>query len=73
MLDQISHEIYNKKYSIGLFLDLSTAFHTIDHDILLQKLANYGIRSNALKWLSSYLSERTQCVCLGDICSDFLR
>ena len=62
MLDQISQEIDNKKYSIGLLLDLSKAFDTIDHHILLQKLANYGIRGNALKWLSSYLSERTQCV-----------
>ena len=71
MLDQISQEIDNKKYSIGLFLDLSKAFDTINHHILLQKLVNYGIRGNALKWLSSYLSERTQYVSLGDICSDF--
>ena len=59
MLDQISQEIDNKKYSNGLFLDLSKAFDTIDHHILLQKLSNYDIRDNALKWLSSYLSERT--------------
>ena len=71
MLDQISQEIDNKKYSIGLFLDLSKAFDTIDHHILLQKLANYSIRGNALKWLSSYLSERTQFVSLGDIRFDF--
>ena len=48
MLDQISQEIDNKKYSIGLFLNLSKAFDMIDHHILLQKLANYGIRGNAL-------------------------
>ena len=71
MLDQISQEIDNKKYSIGLFLDLSKAFDTIDQHMLLQKIANYGIRGNALKWLSSYLSERTQSVSLGDIRSDF--
>ena len=71
MLDQISQKIDNKKYSMGLFLYLSTAFDSNDHHILLQKLANYGIRGNALKWLSSYLSERTQCVSLGDIRSDF--
>ena len=72
MLDQISQEIDNKKYLIELFLgDLSKAFDMIDHHTLLQKLANYGIRGNALKWLSSYLSERTQCVSLGDTRSDF--
>ena len=53
MLDQISQEIDNKMYSIGLFLNLSKAFDTIDHHILLQKLANYGMRGKALKWLSS--------------------
>ena len=52
-------------------LDLSKTFDTIGHHIILQKLANYGIRGNALKWLSSYLSERTQYVSLGDIRSDF--
>ena len=52
MLDKISQEIDNKWYSIGLFLDLSKALDTIDHHILLQKLANYDKRGNALKWLS---------------------
>ena len=49
MIDQISQEIDNKNYSIGLFMDLSKGFDTIDHHIFLQKLANYGIRGNALK------------------------
>ena len=71
ILDQISQEIDNKKYSVELFLDLSKAFDTIDHHILLQKLANYDIRGNTLNWLSSYLSERTECVSLGAIRSAF--
>ena len=64
ILDQISQEIDNHKYSIGLFLDLSKAFDTTDHHILLQKHENYDIRGSALKWVSSYLSEHAQCVFL---------
>ena len=62
MIDQISSEMDNKKFSIGIFLDLSKAFDTIDHNILLQKLEIYGIRGTALCWFNSYLANRKQCV-----------
>jgi hypothetical protein len=38
----------DKKYCIGLFLDLKKAFDVCSHDILLKKLKKYGINGNAL-------------------------
>ena len=46
IMDEISVEMDNKKYSIGIFL--SKAFDTTDHNILLKKLEIYGIRGTAL-------------------------
>ena len=43
-----------------VFIDLKKAFDTIDHQIMLQKLRNYGIDQMSLTWFESYLSNRTQ-------------
>ena len=60
LVDKISSNIDNKKHSIGIFLDLSKAFDTIDHQILLRKLQCYGIRGIACDWFKSYLENRVQ-------------
>ena len=52
------------------FLDIDKCFDTIHHGILLQKLEYYGIQGYALQWFKQYLTNRTQCVRLGNCLSD---
>ena len=53
---------------ILVLLDLTAAFDTIDHDILLQRLSNrYGINGIALQWFRSYLSDRAQAVVIDGV------
>ena len=56
------------KYTIALFLDLSKAFDTLKHEILLSMLEIYGIQGLCLDWYKSYLSNRNMRVkCKVDI------
>ena len=58
------------KYFIGVYLDFSKAFDTLDHDILFFKLNHYGIRGIALDWIKSYMLNRKQFVSYNDNPSD---
>ena len=60
--DKLSDAIDQGKVTLGLFIDLSKAFDTVNHDILLAKLEFYGVGGIALQWFTSYLSRRTQFV-----------
>ena len=52
-------------YTLGVFIDLSKAFDTVDHDILLSKLKHYGMQNISLLWFKDYLTDRKQCVQYG--------
>ena len=69
LMNRLITSLENDEYVLGIYLDFSKAFDTVDHVILLKKLAHYGIRGTALKWFESYLSNREQYVTYNGISS----
>lgn len=65
--EKILDNLNSNLKSCGIFYDLSRAFDTIHHEILLNKLEAYGIRGPSLKWLKSYLFNRYQLVRINAI------
>uniref|UniRef100_A0A669CA98 Reverse transcriptase domain-containing protein n=1 Tax=Oreochromis niloticus TaxID=8128 RepID=A0A669CA98_ORENI len=58
------------KYAVLVLLDMTAAFDTVDHDLLISRLQHcVGISGSALLWLKSYLLNRTFCVKLGSASS----
>ena len=73
MADQIHESFENDNYTLGVLIDLSKAFDTIDNAVLLKKLENYGIKDTKLAWFRSYLTNRKQYIQINnDSKSDFL-
>ena len=58
--DSILDNADNGLITASVFLDLSKAFDTVDHNILLRKLKLIGLDSKSLNWVESYLSNRFQ-------------
>ena len=70
--DEILLNIERGKLCGAVFLDLSKAFDTVDHTILLRKLSSLGVTSDMAKWSESYLNGRMQCTSCGPELSDLL-
>ena len=62
MINKIATSIDRNQIAVGIFLNLSKVFDTIDHQILFSKLEHYGIRGIALQWIKSYFHNRKQFV-----------
>ena len=70
--DRVSSALAAREHVVGVFMDLSKAFDTLDHTILLSKLAHYGVLGIALQWFSSYLTMRRQFTHYNLVNSDVL-
>ena len=73
-LCRVHNDLYTAKTQgkcvILILLDLSSAFDTIDRELLLKDLKTWGIDGKALQWVSSYLSNRKFRVIIDNIMSD---
>ena len=69
LVDTVSDALENGEYVLGLFIDFSKAFDTINHEILFAKLEFLGIRGICLQWFRSYLSNREQYAVYNDALS----
>ncbi len=70
LYDKITDALEKNNYCVGIFIDLSKAFDTINHDILLKKMEYYGIRGLPLNLIQNYLTNRRQYVSYSNTISD---
>ena len=72
LTDEIYKALNNKPSgkTLTVFIDLKKAFDTVDHEILIQKLKNYGVRDSANLWFKNYHNDREQFVNINGINSE---
>ena len=70
LIEEISTCLDQGDYAVSIFLDLSKAFDTVNHSILLSKLLSYCIQKPHIDWFKSYLNKRKQRVFVNGNISD---
>ena len=72
IIDRVTTQLDNKDIPLNIFLDLSNAFDSLDHVILLNKLKYYGVIGTPLQLIKSYLTDRNQFVQIDNTKSSIL-
>lgn len=70
LVNDLVTSVYNKKQVDLILLDFSKAFDKVSHEKVLLKIHQYGVRGNTLKWIKSFLDNRSQSVVLNGTSSD---
>ena len=70
--DRIIKDMDKNKYPVNIYMDLSKAFDTLNHQILLSKLSHYGFRNKSLDLMKNYLNNRKQYVEYNSATSELL-
>ena len=70
-IDQVNNSFERNQFTLGILIDLSKTFDTVDRKILISKLKNYGVRGNNLKCFESYLSNRKQFIAYNNKYTSF--
>ena len=70
VVNDVSVALDKRQHCASLFIDLSKAFDTVDHDVLKLRLLNSGLSEQAVAWFSNYLSNRSQCIKYDGLCFD---
>ena len=69
-MNRIQQACDNGQYACGIYVDFKKAFDTVNHNILLDKLAHYGVRGTENNWFKTYLTNRKQHVTVSGQTSD---
>lgn len=60
VINDIAKALDDKKQCVSLFIDLSKAYNTVDHNTLVKRLVDIGMSQHSVVWFCNYLTERTQ-------------